>query len=737
MKISIKLIALTIYFIPILSYSQNLSLVDLEKICSKKNWESVNEYLNKRGWEYYESKKGETYEYDVIVWSHNRSRYNDEAEAWFNLFTYQNKPSKLNYYFFNKPSYNQIQKSIKYNNYSLIDSEIRDNEIISKYSNSNYILTITTEKTKSDYEASITTYYIKLIEKSSVYDPSNGIKVEEGEDETKIEYTLKNGILSGPYTIYYKNGNIKLSGYFINNKKNGDFTKYDEYGNKTFEYSMVNDSITGILKTFKRNMLATKTSMINNMKSGKHYEYAYNDENEKLIEVNGFYNNDVKEGCWSTYLIRDGKKELFTYFNYSNDKLHGAFQEYINDSLVIGSYDNGKLNGLYRIYFNNLDFLTGNKTKPDTSIMTLIVDGHMNNGKKTNEWKFFYLTGTLNSNGFYKSGEKSGEWKYYLPTLYKGDEKEEYSGKLYTKKNYKNGKLNGKSVTYSSLIFKDIPCDSSEVEIKKECQKAIYEEYNEIKYYVNDKLNGSYKHIDSIGNIIFGYFKNDKRDGTWYEINKYNDTLVTANFFNGQLHGDVIVRPNIKYKYKYNQIIEKTVYALGKPYRKYEIYNNRNTLKETKYSEVGNSSQEYWIEKKLNTEEFNDFIKQLTTQLQFELELNPIFIFRKGKFIQYDKQNKIIAEGNYSKNDSIDIWKFNFRDQNLIYYFDFDKVNAPKEYYTSENNVPFSGTFIYKSKNGITEERKIKNGYRNGKTTYLNDNNEILKKEKYKNGVIK
>jgi hypothetical protein len=51
----------------------------------------------------------------------------------------------------------------------------------------------------------------------------------------------------------------------------------------------------------------------------------------------------------------------------------------------------------------------------------------------------------------------------------------------------------------------------------------------------------------------------------------------------------------------------------------------------------------------------------------------------------------------------------------------------------------FSGEFIYNDEdNGIKEERKIKDGLRNGKTTYIDINtNKLIKKESYKNGELK
>ena len=144
-------------------YAQKLTLTDLTSLCSKKNWEEVNQTLRVKGWEYHESSKGNTYQYNTITWSYEKSRYDNKALAWFYLFTYDGLPNKITYTVHNQDSYSIIQKSIATAGFKLTDSEIEDNEIISTYASSNYTLKISTRKaTRNDYwESSITTYSIR------------------------------------------------------------------------------------------------------------------------------------------------------------------------------------------------------------------------------------------------------------------------------------------------------------------------------------------------------------------------------------------------------------------------------------------------------------------------------------------------------------------------------------------------------------------------------------------------
>jgi len=51
---------------------QILTLSELETICSKKNWEDVNNFLVNKGWEYFDSKKGVSTRYSTIRWSYEK-----------------------------------------------------------------------------------------------------------------------------------------------------------------------------------------------------------------------------------------------------------------------------------------------------------------------------------------------------------------------------------------------------------------------------------------------------------------------------------------------------------------------------------------------------------------------------------------------------------------------------------------------------------------------------------------
>ena len=70
-------------------FSQHLSLNELFTLCNKSDWDLVNEYMLKKGWEYDKSSKGDDSHYSTITWSLNKEDYGDKAQGWFYLYTYE------------------------------------------------------------------------------------------------------------------------------------------------------------------------------------------------------------------------------------------------------------------------------------------------------------------------------------------------------------------------------------------------------------------------------------------------------------------------------------------------------------------------------------------------------------------------------------------------------------------------------------------------------------------------
>ena len=92
--------------------SQNLSLNELQVLCGMTDYTQVDNYLRAKGWVYHDSKQGDDTHYNVITWSHTKNRYDDRARAWFKLYAYDDKPSKISYQYHDPEQNSIINNSI-------------------------------------------------------------------------------------------------------------------------------------------------------------------------------------------------------------------------------------------------------------------------------------------------------------------------------------------------------------------------------------------------------------------------------------------------------------------------------------------------------------------------------------------------------------------------------------------------------------------------------------------------
>jgi hypothetical protein len=112
--------------------------------------------------------------------------------------TYDGYPNKIAYNIFNKNAYTTIKNGISALGMALKENSIEDDEIITNYENSSFIVKISTSKSTTDTysDNSSTSYLITVIKKAGIYDPDNGLKKEYDDfGNIKVEYTLKNGEL--------------------------------------------------------------------------------------------------------------------------------------------------------------------------------------------------------------------------------------------------------------------------------------------------------------------------------------------------------------------------------------------------------------------------------------------------------------------------------------------------------------------------------------------------------------
>lgn len=780
---------------------QKLVLNDLFTVCTKPTWVEVNELLLNRGWEYHESSKGDNDHYSTITWSFNKSGYDDKAQGWFYLYAFDNSPSKIRYSTFNLSSFNLIKKAISSAGMRLVDTSIDDDQIVTKYANQKFYLSIITEKVKQEdfgNESSLAAYHISVIKKSSVYDPDNGLKkVYDREGNVKEEYYVKDGLFEGVFNSFYPNGNIKITRHYLNDKKHGQSKEYDEDGNLTAEFYYAAGELNGPYKLYSEGKVSLEGNLERGEKDGFFKEfneegdvssdywckagaldglynvYFYN-ERRLIGKVTGFYKNGQQDGLWQTLKINSTAPKVISFTNYKAGRKEGAFKQLKGDSVIFGSYVDEMLSGPYKVYKNIGTMLTKIKNG-DTINNPIIEKGWYSKGKKNGAWKFYSLTETLIEEGEYLDDKKWGEWRYYFENV--RDENGNlvhYSGKLYLVENYASGMLNGKSIRYAFLDNVIVPCDAALNESLSSidtCYQAVYRKILDEAFYKDDELHGPFQRKDSAGVILFkGNFIHGEKDALWIEGtmeydadgNKYyqfykgnyekglrngvweeyfDDKQVHAKylFVDGKLNGK-----SVKYD-QHGRVFEELFFENGKLAKLNEYDSMRKTVENT--FDILEESDKHFIVRHTKKDKTKKVCLTRRIIRNDDAPLNPNFLklvffvegYNDGEFSIYDSEDKLIEYGNLIQDVKIGTWKRYYYDLNIYIEKDYlEGESIIDKFYVINSSMQFSGKFVERYDNGkVKSECKIVNGLKDGKCKVYNENGEVIKVEKYKFGILK
>lgn len=626
-----NILTLLLAFLTVAATAQTLTLGELQTLCKLSNWETGANTLTRKGWEYHDSKRGDSYEYSTITYAHSKDAwYDDRAAAWFKFFTYNNRVERITY----QPTDNAfkaIKASLAANGYKQIDSEIYDNYLSTTYSSPSFILEIqTSTQERAYYGGTSVSYLIGIIRKGGIYDDDNGEKIDYyyGTSTVKERYTLKdgkkngkcysyyangnlesvinyvNGKGSGPYTVYYEDGTIKMSGSLLNGEKNGQFIEYDEYGEKNLEYIIKNGQLNGKFTAYHRNgkiklsgtylndqkdgliiefdedgRKKSETNYKNGEKNGAYTYYGYNDNGDLIGKETGTFLDGEKHGYWQIQVQKDGQWKTVTYHNYSNGILHGTAKEWEPgcDSVVFCNYNYGKLDGKYQE--KKVVLGLGAVQLEDEETLITVTDGYYTNGKKSGYWEYNNLLMQPQAKGKYVNGYEEGEWKYYY-----------INNHLDCIANYHLGKFDGKFTKYKKELMLN-SLDSSFIK-----HSPIKDSIDYICYYTNGKLNGHYEQHDNDGNIISsGEYFYEERNGRWTDIDTSEDVKYCYNYINGKFDGlcEEFAYSSGRKRYSYNYkngIMDGTQiwYKLdgNKPFAE-DIFKNGVLLNHTLYSKDG------------------------------------------------------------------------------------------------------------------------------------------------------
>jgi uncharacterized protein len=357
----------------------------------------------------------------------------------------------------------------------------------------------------------------------------------------------QDSLKKGHTVFYYENGKISSEGILTDGKPDGYWKTYNENGFIKSEGNRKNFKLDSLWKFYNDSgKVILEINYTEGKKNGIKTTYQ---EKEKITET---YVEDIKQGP-TTYYYPDGTVRLI--INFIKGREQGFAKEFSADGTVISliEYKNGYL--LHRENINRKD----------------------KNGLKQGNWKEYYSSGILKSEGTYYNDVKSGYFKDYdvngnltsvskyvngelikdAQEVAKVDTKTDYysTGKVKVVGSYKNNVPDGVMREYSpegkitdSKIFKEgVVVGDGIIDAEGVRQGAWKEYYNtgELKgegTYVNGQRIGDWKYYHQNGKIeqIGKFLKNEKPDGPWKWYFENGNLLREETFENGMEIGTMI-----------------------------------------------------------------------------------------------------------------------------------------------------------------------------------------------------
>lgn len=180
----------------------------------------------------------------------------------------------------------------------------------------------------------------------------------------------------------------------------------------------------------------------------------------------------------------------------ANGKRTGVWKKHYNNGKIryVGQFKNGKEIGVFKFY------------SALSSAHPIAIKTFENNNNLA-KISFYTVKGVLESKGVIDGKKRTGLWKYYQP-----------NGKtLLSEENYKDGILEGKSVTYykSGKIAETVFYKNGKLQgnTKRFAENGVLlDDLN----YAEGKLNGLAKYYNINGKLIYtGNYENDVKVGKW------------------------------------------------------------------------------------------------------------------------------------------------------------------------------------------------------------------------------
>ncbi len=591
-----------------------------------------------------------------------------------------------------------------------------------------------------------------------------------GKVSEKFNYV--DDVKNGPFEIYNENGTLSMKGSLVNGLPHGQVINYNALGKLDFIAGYDNGKKEGIYKAYDNGKLMVSGKHSNGEPDGR-WDYYWKDSSNYYPVQWVTFQNGTRHGPF-----REIRHDSVLVGTYKNGNLEGDFKAYQPLTLWIfgtppKNLDEDEIlcSGRYR------DGLKTGHWKFHSRTGVLLYEGDYWNDLKHGEWRYYLERFAM----------PNGEDVPYAGQLYKIENF--LNGKL-------SGRTERLAYLYQTPVMCDTSIGT--VNPLDTCFQLEYHKVHEITYYKNDELHGPIEWRNAEGQIVKkGEYRNGQRQGRWLEIqnapldstkvyriegnfeadelngyyNKYDNAndalLVSGNFINDQKDGiwkeffpgtkrvSALThykdgqKTSMKY-YNYDgELYLNASYRDGFMTRIEKMDTVQNRLKSR--FDIQSFDQGTYV---LNFTVFADSV--YTFQVRYspgyrEPESDPFFFVGTFSFLKEaspdavqfdgpsgltDKNGRILAEGAFSNNRLQGEWRYYYHEQNILRLVQYENGAIVEErYHRLDSHKPYSGKFTVRTpQEGGYLVIKIKKGLRHGPTLQYNQNGQLVKKIKYKEG---
>ncbi|MCL2329051.1 MAG: tetratricopeptide repeat protein [Bacteroidetes bacterium] len=389
-------------------------------------------------------------------------------------------------------------------------------------------------------------------------------------------------ILTGTWTVYYNNGQLKAIVNYSPDGSEADFVSYNTMGGIERKGALKNGELHGVILNYHTNgVLASRVTYTK--EESIDTAYFYNPSGQ--LTATNFYKNNEHTG-------------KITYFDNGQKR-------------VVSNYVDGKLNGKYDTYFANgtqsLDGVAKNDNLDGVATYHHRTGARSDlqnyrNGKQVGEQKEWYPNGQLKSvHSYNNAGLLSGWYKDYYSngvlkdSVFYNDKGElhgtayyyDTDGKLYYTTTYKNGKE-------ESYIYYNKAGEKTRTSSLKDGTFATYYPNGAVRKtgVLKNGLNeGTWTGYDSQGRVWYTEnFQKDKTNGEFFNYYSNGTVFVNCYYSDDELDGLYV-----KY-YESGNKKSEGYYKAGKKVGEWKEFLDNGVVSEISYYGNGGGELQGWEE---------------------------------------------------------------------------------------------------------------------------------------------